>query len=180
MAHIAGLVAANVHPSPFGVADIITTTTHKTLRGTRGGLIFCKPELANKIDSAVFPCCQGGALQHVIAGKAITAEEDCTEEFKQYIVNVVNTYETQSLAGTRLLVASRVTRNPSFWKFLLWPSRVPGGQTSIWLCFLPRPVAMGCCSGSPRACVGLSWRGTSSACLSTEAEALRPDRKSVV
>lgn len=90
MAHIAGLIAANVHPSPFGIADIITTTTHKTLRGTRGGLIFCKPELAGKIDSAVFPCCQGGALQHVIAGKAVTAEEDCTNEFKQYIINVVN------------------------------------------------------------------------------------------
>lgn len=90
MAHIAGLIAANVHPSPFGIADIITTTTHKTLRGTRGGLIFCKPELACKIDSAVFPCCQGGALQHVIAGKAVTAEEDCTNEFKQYIINVVN------------------------------------------------------------------------------------------
>ena len=90
MAHIAGLIATNVHPSPFGIADIITTTTHKTLRGARGGLIFCKPELAGKIDSAVFPCCQGGALQHVIAGKAVTAEEDCTDEFKQYIINVVN------------------------------------------------------------------------------------------
>ena len=89
MAHIAGLVAAGIHPSPFGIADIITTTTHKTLRGTRGGLIFCKPNLAKKIDSAVFPGCQGGALQHVIAGKAITAEEDCTDEFKAYIVDVV-------------------------------------------------------------------------------------------
>lgn len=59
MAHIAGLVAAGDHLSPFGLADIITTTTHKTLRGTRGGLIFCKPELAKRIDSAVFPCCQG-------------------------------------------------------------------------------------------------------------------------
>lgn len=66
MAHIAGLVAAGDHPSPFGLADIITTTTHKTLRGTRGGLIFCKPELAKRIDSAVFPCCQGGALQHML------------------------------------------------------------------------------------------------------------------
>lgn len=89
MAHIAGLVASGDHPSPFGCADIITTTTHKTLRGTRGGLIFCKPELAKKVDSAVFPCCQGGALQHIIAGKAVTAEEDATEEFKQYIHNVV-------------------------------------------------------------------------------------------
>lgn len=89
MAHIAGLVAAGEHPSPFGFADIITTTTHKTLRGTRGGLIFCKPELAKKIDSAVFPCTQGGPLQHVIAAKAVTAEEACTDEFKEYIHAVV-------------------------------------------------------------------------------------------
>lgn len=89
MAHIAGLVAAGEHPSPFGFADIITTTTHKTLRGIRGGLILCKPELAKKIDSAVFPCTQGGPLQHVIAAKAVTAEEACTDEFKEYIHAVV-------------------------------------------------------------------------------------------
>ena len=89
MAHIAGLVAAGDHPSPFGLADIITTTTHKTLRGTRGGLIFCKPELAKRVDSAVFPGCQGGALQHAIAGKAVTAEEASTEEFREYIHAVV-------------------------------------------------------------------------------------------
>ena len=89
MAHIAGLVAAGDHPSPFGLADIITTTTHKTLRGTRGGLIFCRPELAKRVASAVFPGCQGGALQHVIAGKAVTAEEASTEEFREYIHAVV-------------------------------------------------------------------------------------------
>lgn len=89
MAHIAGLVAAVDHPSPFGLADIITTTTHKTLRGTRSGLIFCRPELAKRVDSAVFPGCQGGALQHVIAGKAVTAEEASTEEFREYIHAVV-------------------------------------------------------------------------------------------
>ena len=89
MAHIAGLVAAGDHPSPFGLADIITTTTHKTLRGTRGGLIFCKPELAKRVDSAVFPGYQGGALQHVIAGKAVTAEEASTEAFREYIHAVV-------------------------------------------------------------------------------------------
>lgn len=89
MAHIAGLIAVGEHPSPFGYADIITTTTHKTLRGTRGGLIFCRPELAKKVDSAIFPCCQGGALQHVIAGKAVTAEEACTDEYREYIRNVV-------------------------------------------------------------------------------------------
>ena len=89
MAHIAGLVAAGEHPSPFGIADIVTTTTHKTLRGTRGGLIFCKPELAKKIDSAVFPGAQGGGLQHVVAAKAATACEACSPEYKEYIHNVV-------------------------------------------------------------------------------------------
>ena len=89
MAHIAGLVAAGEHPSPFGCADIITTTTHKTLRGPRGGLIFCKPELAKKIDSAVFPGNQGGPLMHVIAAKAVCAEEAMTDEYKEYIRNVV-------------------------------------------------------------------------------------------
>ena len=89
MSHIAGLVAAGDHPSPFELADIITTTTHKTLRGPRGGLIFCKPELAKKVDGAVFPGSQGGPLEHVIAGKAIAAEEACTPEYKEYIHQVV-------------------------------------------------------------------------------------------
>ena len=89
MAHIAGLVAAGDHPSPFGLADIITTTTHKTLRGPRGGMIFCRPELAKKVDSAVFPGTQGGPLEHVIAGKAVAAEEACTDEYREYIHAVV-------------------------------------------------------------------------------------------
>lgn len=88
MAHVAGLIAAEEHPSPFGLADIITSTSQKTLRGPRGGLIFCKPELAKKIDSAVFPFSQGGPLNHVIAGKAICAEEALTPEFKLYIQQV--------------------------------------------------------------------------------------------
>lgn len=90
MAHIAGLVAAGMHPSPFGYADIITTTTHKTLRGPRGGVIFCKPYLAKKIDGAVFPTCQGGPLEHVIAAKCIAAQEAQTADFKAYISNVMN------------------------------------------------------------------------------------------
>lgn len=84
MAHIAGLVAAGEHPSPFGYADIITTTTHKTLRGPRGGMIFARPELAKKVDSAVFPYAQGGPLEHIIAGKAVCAEEALKPEFKEY------------------------------------------------------------------------------------------------
>ena len=89
MAHIAGLIAGGAHPSPFGIADIITTTTHKTLRGPRGGLIFCRPELANKVDGAIFPGSQGGPLMHVIAGKAICAEEALSPEYKEYAANVV-------------------------------------------------------------------------------------------
>lgn len=89
MAHIAGLVAAGEHPSPFGLTDVITTTTHKTLRGPRGGLIFCRPELAKKVDSAVFPGTQGGPLQHVIAGKAVAAEEALTPAFRAYARSVV-------------------------------------------------------------------------------------------
>ncbi len=89
MAHIAGLVAAGYHQSPFGKADIITTTTHKTLRGPRGGMIFCTKELAGNVDGAVFPGTQGGPLEHVIAAKAVAAEEACSPEFKEYIGNVV-------------------------------------------------------------------------------------------
>lgn len=89
MAHIAGLIAAGDHPSPFDLADVITTTTHKTLRGPRGGMIFCKPEYAKKIDSAVFPGTQGGPLEHVIAAKAVCAEEALRPEFKSYIHQVI-------------------------------------------------------------------------------------------
>lgn len=89
MAHIAGLIAVGAHPTPFGLADIITTTTHKTLRGPRGGMIFCRQELAKQVDGSVFPGMQGGALQHVVAAKAIAAEEACTEEYRKYIFDVV-------------------------------------------------------------------------------------------
>lgn len=96
MAHIAGLVACGEHPSPFGYADIITTTTHKTLRGPRGGLIFCKNKLAKKIDSAVFPGTQGGPLEHIIAAKAICAEEALTPKYHEYIHNVVVNCKTMA------------------------------------------------------------------------------------
>lgn len=89
MAHIAGLVAGGQHPTPFGYADIITTTTHKTLRGPRGGLVFCRLDLAKKVDSAVFPYAQGGPLEHIIAGKAVCAEEAQRPEFKTYAAQVV-------------------------------------------------------------------------------------------
>jgi glycine hydroxymethyltransferase len=84
IAHIAGLVAAGVHPSPVPHADFVTTTTHKTLRGPRCGLILCKEEHANKIDTAVFPGTQGGPLMHVIAAKATCFQEAQTDQFKAY------------------------------------------------------------------------------------------------
>ena len=89
MAHIAGLVAAGVHPSPVPYADVVTTTTHKTLRGPRGGLILCKEELAKTIDKAVFPGTQGGPLMHIIAAKAVALGEALTEEFKAYQNQIV-------------------------------------------------------------------------------------------
>ena len=89
MAHIAGLVAAGLHQSPVPYADVVTTTTHKTLRGPRGGLILCKEELAQKIDKAVFPGVQGGPLMHIIAAKAVALGEAMTDEFKEYQRQIV-------------------------------------------------------------------------------------------
>ncbi|MGI6151028.1 MAG: serine hydroxymethyltransferase [Christensenellales bacterium] len=89
MAHIAGLVAAGLHPNPVPYADVVTTTTHKTLRGPRGGMILCKKQYAKAIDSAVFPGIQGGPLMHVIAAKAVAFKEAQTESFKEYQRRIV-------------------------------------------------------------------------------------------
>ena len=89
MAHIAGLVAAGLHPNPVPYADIVTTTTHKTLRGPRGGMILCKAELAKQIDKAIFPGTQGGPLMHVIAAKAVCFGEALKPEFKEYQKQIV-------------------------------------------------------------------------------------------
>jgi glycine hydroxymethyltransferase len=89
MAHIAGLVAAGLHPSPVPYADFVTTTTHKTLRGPRGGAILCKAEFAKEIDKAIFPGTQGGPLMHVIAAKAVSFKEALTPEFKEYQQQIV-------------------------------------------------------------------------------------------
>ena len=89
MAHIAGLVAAGLHPNPVPYADVVTTTTHKTLRGPRGGMILCKEELAKKIDSAIFPGSQGGPLEHIIAAKAVALGEALKPEFKTYQQQIV-------------------------------------------------------------------------------------------
>ena len=107
MAHIAGLVAAGVHPSPVPYADVVTTTTHKTLRGPRGALILCKEELRKKINSAVFPGSQGGPLMHIIAGKAVCFGEAMQPSFKEYQTQVVKNAaalaETLQANGVRLV-----------------------------------------------------------------------------
>ncbi len=89
IAHVAGLIAGGVHPSPVPYAHVVTTTTHKTMRGPRGALILCKEELAKKIDSAVFPGTQGGPLMHVIAAKAVALNEALRPEFRTYQEQVV-------------------------------------------------------------------------------------------
>lgn len=89
IAHIAGLVATGLHPSPVTYADFVTTTTHKTLRGPRGGMIMCKEEYAQKIDKAIFPGTQGGPLMHIIAAKAVCFKEALTPEYKEYMTQVV-------------------------------------------------------------------------------------------
>ena len=107
MAHIGGLVAAGVHPSPVPYADVVTSTTHKTLRGPRGAIILCKDELKKKINSAVFPGTQGGPLMHIIAGKAVCFKEAMSEEFKTYqrqvVKNAAVLADTLSENGIRLV-----------------------------------------------------------------------------
>lgn len=100
IAHIAGLIAGKVHPSPFGYADVVTTTTHKSLRGPRGGVIACTSELTKKIDSAVFPGCQGGPLEHIIAGKAVCFGEALEGSFKEYAKQIIK--NAQVLCSTLL------------------------------------------------------------------------------
>ena len=98
MAHIAGLVAAGLHPNPCEYADVVTTTTHKTLRGPRGGLILCREQFAKQIDKAIFPGIQGGPLMHIIAAKAVAFGEALTDEFKAYQQRVINNAKTLSEA----------------------------------------------------------------------------------
>ncbi len=107
MAHFAGLVAAGVHPSPVPYSDIVTTTTHKTLRGPRAGIILCKEKYAKAIDSAVFPGLQGGPLMHIVAAKAVALKEAMTDEFKVYakqvVVNAKKFAETMAGLGYRIV-----------------------------------------------------------------------------
>ena len=96
MAHIAGLVAAGLHPNPVPYADFVTTTTHKTLRGPRGGIIMCKEEYAKKINSAVFPGQQGGPLMHIIAAKAVAFKEALSPEFREYAAQIIANAQAMS------------------------------------------------------------------------------------
>ncbi len=113
MAHIAGLVCAGEHMSPMPYADIVTTTTHKTLRGPRGGLILCKEEFKKAVDSAIFPGNQGGPLMHIIASKAVCFKEALSDEFKQYQKQVVINAKTlaQALINNKINLVSGGTDN---------------------------------------------------------------------
>jgi glycine hydroxymethyltransferase len=113
MAHIAGLVATGLHPNPVPHADVVTTTTHKTLRGPRAGLILCRAELAAAIDKAVFPGLQGGPLMHIVAAKAVALAEALRPEFKQYVRAIVDNARTlaETLAAGGLRLVSGGTDN---------------------------------------------------------------------
>ena len=113
IAHIAGLVAGGVHPSPAGYAQFITTTTHKTLRGPRGGIIMCDAEHAAGIDKAVFPGMQGGPLEHIIAGKAVALLEASTPEFKEYAKQIVKNAKAlaQGLLDNGMNIVGGMTEN---------------------------------------------------------------------
>jgi glycine hydroxymethyltransferase len=113
IAHIAGLVAGGAHPSPVGIADVVTSTTHKTLRGPRGGIVMCKAEHAKDIDRAVFPGLQGGPHNHTTAGIAVAAKEASTPEFKQYAQNVVGNAKVlaESLLGKGFSLVTGGTDN---------------------------------------------------------------------
>ena len=113
IAHIAGLIAGGVHPSPAGYAQIVTTTTHKTLRGPRGGIIMCDEEYAAVIDKAVFPGIQGGPLEHIIAGKAVALKEALSPEFKQYAEQIIKNAKSlaQGLLDNDMEIVGGMTEN---------------------------------------------------------------------
>lgn len=120
MAHIAGLVAAGVHPNPVPYCEFVTTTTHKTLRGPRGGLILCREEFAKQIDKAIFPGTQGGPLMHVIAAKAVCFGEALKPEFKEYGKKIVS--NCKALADGLLKEATSLFQAVRTTMFFLWIS----------------------------------------------------------
>lgn len=164
IAHIGGLVAAGVHPSPVPYADVVTTTTHKTLRGPRGAIILCKAELAKKIDSAIFPGSQGGPLMHVIAGKAICLKEAMQPGFvayqKQVVKNAAALADALQSGGVRLvsggtdnhLMLADVTakgKNGAEMQQLLDRANITANKNTIPFDTLPPHLASGVRFGSP-------------------------------
>lgn len=113
IAHIAGLIAGGVHPSPAGYAHFVTTTTHKTLRGPRGGIIMCDEEFSLQVDKAVFPGCQGGPLEHIIAGKAVALKEALSPAFKEYAAQIVKNAKAlaQGLLDNGMDIVGGMTEN---------------------------------------------------------------------
>lgn len=135
IAHIAGLVAAGIHPSPFPYADFVTTTTHKTLRGPRGGLILTNDEeLAKKIDKSIFPGSQGGPLMHIIAAKAVAFKEDLSDEFKEYQKQIVKNAKVlaDTLLGRGIKLVSGGTDNHLMLLNLVGTG-VTGKELETWL-----------------------------------------------
>lgn len=134
MAHIAGLVAAGLHPNPVEYAEFVTTTTHKTLRGPRGGLIICREEFAKKIDANVFPGIQGGPLMHVIAAKAVALKEALTPEYKEYQKQIIKNSQAFAAAMAKLgyRIVAGGTDNHLFMVDLR-PKKITGKDTTIVL-----------------------------------------------
>ena len=134
IAHIAGLIAAGLHPSPFGHAHFVTTTTHKTLRGPRGGIVFSNQEFAKKIDSAVFPGIQGGPLMHVIAAKAVALQQASTDEFKDYQRQIIANakHMAKCMADLGFRIVSGGTDNHLFLVDLT-PKNVTGNEAQVSL-----------------------------------------------
>jgi glycine hydroxymethyltransferase len=134
MAHIAGLVAAGLHASPVPHAHVVTTTTHKTLRGPRGGLILCQAEFAKKIDSVVFPGLQGGPLMHVIAAKAVALKEALTPAFKQYQKNIID--NARALAAAMEAEGFRIVSGGTDTHLMLVDlsrHQMTGKEAALWL-----------------------------------------------
>lgn len=134
MAHIAGLVAAGLHPSPVPFAEFVTTTTHKTLRGPRGGMILCRAEWGKKIDAVVFPGLQGGPLMHVIAAKAVALKEALSDEFKDYQLQILKNSQTlaAALAAQGYRIVTGGTDNHLFMVDLR-PKKITGKEASALL-----------------------------------------------
>ncbi|MBP5204203.1 serine hydroxymethyltransferase [bacterium] len=135
ISHVAGLVASGCYPSPVGIADVVTTTTHKTLRGPRGALIMCSDSLAKEIDKAVFPGIQGGPHNHIIAGIAVALKEASTEEFKEYSKQIIKNAQTlaEALQSRGYKIISGGTDNHMFLVNIVDSVGLTGEEASVTL-----------------------------------------------